>query len=192
MLASRQTGIKPDENGIALGGGDGAPYVFSNRKAAAATIPWVMTPNPLRTANLRAPYSQARCFAVESQMDDMAAAAGVDPVQFGLRYLMGTGNQRVAAVLRAAAMRAGWQPRARGADRARPSNARNRNTASGRGVAISGMASTVVAQIADVDVERSTGKVIVRKVTVARDCGVIVKPYGVTEQIQVVVIQRTS
>jgi hypothetical protein len=75
MLASRQTGIKPDENGVALGGADGAPYVFTNRKSTTATIPWVMTPNPLRTAKLRAPYSQARCFAAESQMDDMAAAA---------------------------------------------------------------------------------------------------------------------
>jgi CO/xanthine dehydrogenase Mo-binding subunit len=192
MLASRQTGIKPDENGIALGGGDGAPYVFSNRKAAAATIPWVMTPNPLRTANLRAPYSQARCFAAESQMDDMAAAAGVDPVEFRLRYLTGAGNERVAAVLRAAAMRAGWQPRPHGADGARASGARNRNTATGRGVAISGMAGTVVAQIADVDVERSTGKVTVRKVTVAHDCGIIVNPDGLKNQIEGNVIQGTS
>jgi len=192
MLASRQTGIKPDENGIALGGGDGAPYVFTNRKAAASTIPWVMTPNPLRTANLRAPYSQARCFAAESQMDDMAAAAGVDPVEFRLRYLTGNNNQRVAAVLRAAAMRAGWQPRARGADPARAANARGRSVAAGRGVAISGMAGTVVAQIADVDVDRSSGKVTVRKVTVAHDCGIIVNPDGLKNQIEGNVIQGAS
>jgi nicotinate dehydrogenase subunit B len=192
MLASRQTGIKPDENGIALGGGDGAPYVFTNRKAAASTIPWVMTPNPLRTANLRAPYSQARCFAAESQMDDMAAAAGVDPVEFRLRYLTGSNNQRVAAVLRAAAMRAGWQPRARGADPARAANARGRSVASGRGVAISGMAGTVVAQIADVDVDRSSGRVTVRKVTVAHDCGIIVNPDGLKNQIEGNVIQGAS
>jgi nicotinate dehydrogenase subunit B len=192
MLASRQTGIKPDENGIALGGGDGAPYVFTNRKAAASTIPWVMTPNPLRTANLRAPYSQARCFAAESQMDDMAAAAGVDPVEFRLRYLTGNNNQRVAAVLRAAAMRAGWQPRARGADPARAATARGRSVAAGRGVAISGMAGTVVAQIADVDVDRSSGKVTVRKVTLAHDCGIIVNPDGLKNQIEGNVIQGAS
>jgi CO/xanthine dehydrogenase Mo-binding subunit len=190
MLASRQTGIKPDENGVALGGADGAPYVFTNRKSLTATIPWVMTPNPLRTANLRAPYSQARCFAAESQMDDMAAAAGVDPVEFRLRYLTGTGNQRVAAVLRAAAMRAGWRPR--GADLTRSAGARGRNIVAGRGVAISGMAGTVVAQIADVDVERSTGKVTVRKVTVAHDCGIIVNPDGLKNQIEGNVIQGTS
>jgi len=192
MLASRQTGIKPDDNGIALGGGDGAPYVFTSRKSTTATIPWVMTPNPLRTANLRAPYSQARCFAAESQMDDMAAAAGADPVEFRLRYLTGTNNQRVVAVLRAAAMRAGWQPRPRGADRTRSAATRGRNNAAGRGVALSGMAGTVVAQIADVEVDRSTGKVTVRKVTVAHDCGIIVNPDGLSNQIEGNVIQATS
>jgi len=192
MLASRQTGIKPDDNGIALGGGDGAPYVFTSRKSTTATIPWVMTPNPLRTANLRAPYSQARCFAAESQMDDMAAAAGADPVEFRLRYLTGTNNQRVVAVLRAAAMRAGWQPRPRGADRTRSAATRGRNNAAGRGVALSGMAGTVVAQIADVEVDRSTGKVTVRKVTVAHDCGIIVNPDGLSNQIEGNVIQGAS
>jgi CO/xanthine dehydrogenase Mo-binding subunit len=190
MLASRQTGIKPDENGVALGGADGAPYVFTNRKSTIATVPWVMTPNPLRTANLRAPYSQARCFAAESQMDDMAAAAGVDPVEFRLRYLTGAGNERVAAVLRAAADRAGWQARTRrGADLPRSAAAR---AATGRGVAISGMAGTVVAQIADVYVDRATGKVTVKKVTVAHDCGIIVNPDGLKNQIEGNVIQSVS
>jgi CO/xanthine dehydrogenase Mo-binding subunit len=178
MLASRQTGIKPDENGIALGGGDTAPYIFTNRKSTAASIPWMMNPNPLRTANLRAPYSQARCFAAESQIDDMAAAAAIDPVEFRLRYLTGDNNKRVAEVLRSAAMKAGWQPR-NGADLTRSGAARNtksgaaraRNIATGRGVAISGMAGTVVAQIADVEVDTSTGKVTVQRVTVGHDCG---------------------
>ncbi len=191
MLASRQTGIKPDENGIALGGGDTAPYVFTNRKSTAASIPWMMNPNPLRTANLRAPYSQARCFAAESQIDDMAAAAAIDPVEFRLRYLTGDNNRRVAEVLRSAAMKAGWQTRG-GADRTRSATARARNTATGRGVAISGMAGTVVAQIADVEVDTSTGKVIVKKVTVGHDCGLIVNPDGLRNQIEGNVIQGSS
>jgi len=199
MLASRQTGIKPDENGIALGGGDTAPYIFTNRKSTAASIPWMMNPNPLRTANLRAPYSQARCFAAESQIDDMAAAAAVDPVEFRLRYLTGDNNKRVAEVLRSAAMKAGWQPR-RGADLTRSTAARNtrsgaaraRNIATGRGVAISGMAGTVVAQIADVEVDTSTGKVTVQKVTVGHDCGLIVNPDGLRNQIEGNVIQGSS
>jgi CO/xanthine dehydrogenase Mo-binding subunit len=158
--------------------------VFPNRKVTAATLPWIMSPNPLRTANLRAPYSQARCLAAESQMDDMAAAARIDPVEFRLRHLTGSNNERVAAVLRAAAKQAGWQPR--GADATRSAIAK------GRGVAISGLAGTVVAQIADVEVNRSTGKVTVRKVTVAHDCGIIVNPDGVRNQIEGNVIQGCS
>ena len=188
MLASRQTGIKPDENGFAIGGGDGTPYMFENRKATAATIPWMMNPNPLRTANLRAPYAQGRCFACESQMDEMAAAAAIDPVEFRLRYL--GDNKRAADVLRAAANKAGWQ--------ARPSRASggngggSGNIATGRGVAISGMAGTVVAQVADVEVDKSSGKVTVKKVTVAHDCGIIVNPDGLSNQIEGNVIQGTS
>ena len=185
MLASRQTGIKPDENGVALGGADGAPYVFTNRKSTVATIPWVMTPNPLRTGNLRAPYSQARCFAAESQMDDMAAAAGIDPVEFRLRYLSGAANKRVGDVLRAAAMRANWQAR-----RSRP--AAKGTTLTGRGVAISGMAGTVVAQVADIELDKSTGKVVVKKVIVAHDCGIIVNPDGLKNQIEGNIVQGTS
>ena len=184
MLASRQTGIKPDENGIALGGGDASPYVFPNRKVTAATMPWIMSPNPLRTANLRAPYSQARCLAAESQMDDMAAAAGTDPVEFRLRHLTGSNNERVAAVLRAVAKQAAWQPGTKSTG--------SRNIATGRGVAISGLAGTVVAQIADVEVNRSTGRVTVKKITVAHDCGIIVNPDGVRNQIEGNVIQGCS
>ena len=186
MLASRQTGIRPDEQGFFIGGTDGAPYTFENRKAMAAAIPWMMNPNPLRTGNLRAPFAPGRCFACESQMDEMAAAAGVDPVEFRVRYL--GDNPRAADVLRAAASKAGWQ--------ARPARASGGsgggNMAKGRGVAISGLAGTVVAQVADVEVDRSSGKVTVRKVTVGHDCGIIVNPDGLSNQIEGNVIQSVS
>jgi CO/xanthine dehydrogenase Mo-binding subunit len=190
MLASRQTGIKPDENGFAIGGTDGTPYVFENRKATAASIPWMMNPNPLRTANLRAPYAQARCFASESQMDDMAAAASIDPIEFRLRYL--GDNKRVADVLRAAANKAGWQARVSRTPGGSGNSGDSGNIRTGRGVAISGLAGTVVAQVADVDVDKSSGKVTVRKVTVAHDCGIIVNPDGLRNQIEGNVIQGTS
>lgn len=184
MLASRQTGIRPDQNGFAIGGTDGTPYTFENRKAMAASIPWMMNPNPLRTGNLRAPYGQGRCFACESQMDEMAASASIDPVEFRLRYL--GDNTRAADVLRAAANKAGWQ--------ARPSRAPavSGNIATGRGVAISGLAGTVVAQVADVEVDTSSGKVTVKRVTVAHDCGIIVNPDGLSNQIEGNVIQTVS
>jgi CO/xanthine dehydrogenase Mo-binding subunit len=184
MLASRQVGIKPDEHGFVIGGTDGTSYTFANRKAMLASIPWMMAPNPLRTANLRAPYGQARCFACESQMDEMAAAAEVDPVDFRLRYLGDA--PRAADVLRAAANKAGW--------RARPSRAPggSGNIATGRGVAISGLSGTMVAQVADLEVDRSSGAVRVKKVTVAHDCGIIVNPDGLNNQIEGNVVQSVS
>jgi CO/xanthine dehydrogenase Mo-binding subunit len=186
MLASRQTGIRPDENGFFIGGTDGTPYTFDNRKAMAAAIPWMMNPNPLRTGNLRAPFAPGRCFACESQMDEMAAAAGADPVEFRLRYF--GDNTRAADVLRAAASKAGWQARALRAGGTGGSG----NVRTGRGIAISGLAGTVVAQAADVDVDTSSGRVMVKKVTVAHDCGIIVNPDGLNNQIDGNVIQSVS
>jgi CO/xanthine dehydrogenase Mo-binding subunit len=122
-------------------------------------------------------------------MDDMAAAAGVDPVEFRMRYLTGANNQRVAAVLRAAAERAKWQPRV---SRRAPDTTRRANILAGHGVAISGMAGTVVAQIADIELDKSSGKIAVKKVTVAHDCGIIVNPDGLRNQIEGNVIQGTS
>jgi len=54
------------------------------------------------------------------------------------------------------------------------------------------MAGTVVAQIADIELDKSTGRVIVRKVTVAHDCGIIVNPDGLKNQIEGNVIQGSS
>ena len=184
MLASRQTGIKPEPQGLFLGGGDNSAYNFENHKAGASGIPWMMNPNPLRTANLRAPYSSARCWATESQMDDMASAVGVDPVEFRLRYI--GDNKRLTDVLVAATKKAGWQ------SRPSPAPASSGPIATGRGVAISGQAGTVIAQVAEVEINKSTGKITVKKVTVAHDCGLIVNPNGLRNQIEGNVIQGCS
>jgi nicotinate dehydrogenase subunit B len=186
MLASRQTGIKPDENGVFLGGNDGAAYNFENRKAVISGIPWIMSANPLRTCNLRAPYSQARCFAVESQMDEMAAAAHADPLEFRLRHLSGPDSNRIVEVLRAAASQARWE------SRSSPRRAVSGNIATGRGLALSGLSGTVVAQVAEVEVNTSTGKIAVKKIVVAHDCGIIVNPDGLRNQIEGNVIQTLS
>ncbi len=160
-------------------------YNFENRKAVSSGIPWMMNPNPLRTCNLRAPYSSARCFATECHVDEIAAGLRVDPVEFRLRYLGGD-SKRVAAVLLAATKTAGWQTRPS------PLPASAGTVATGRGVAVSGMAGTVVAQVAEVEVDKSSGKVTVKRVTVAHDCGLIVNPDGLRNQIEGNVIQGTS
>jgi len=154
--------------------------------------PWVMTPNPLRTANLRAPYSAGAllCRGITDGRHGgrrRRRSGGVPPALSD-----GAPATSASRVLRAGGNEGRVQPRARGADARGRRTLETRNTAPARGVAISGMAGTVVAQIADVDVERSTGKVMVRKVTVAHDCGIIVNPDGLKNQIEGNVIQGTA
>src|SRR5207253_2775667 len=121
-------------------------YGFENQKVFSAMIPWEgEDPHPLRTSNLRAPGELARCFASETFLDDIASSIGADPVQFRLRNLM-LEKERASAALQAAAKQAGWQERKSPAPRA--------SKAIGRGVALSNRGGTIVAAIAEVEVDR--------------------------------------
>jgi nicotinate dehydrogenase subunit B len=186
LLASRQIGIKPTGQGNSNGiGGGGDIYVFENQKVLAAGIPWVLDdPNPLRTSNLRAPGELARCFASECFMDEIASTVGVDPVQFRLGYL--TTNKRATEALLAATKKAGWK------ERPSPAPASTGSKASGRGVAIGNRGNTMTAAVAEVEVDKSNGKVAVKHVTLSHDCGLIVNPDGLTNQIEGNVIQGVS
>jgi nicotinate dehydrogenase subunit B len=193
MLASRQVGLKGTTEGFQNGiDGGGQIYTFENQKVVAALIPWVQPDaTPLRTSNLRAPGDLARAFASETLIDEIASHIGADPVDFRLRYL--TENPRLVQVLRATAKRAGWQPRVTGRARGalgRPST--DGSKASGRGVAVTARANTMVAVIAEVEVDKSTGKIVVKKITVGHDCGLIVNPDGLKNQIEGNIIQGVS
>ena len=186
LLASRQVGMKPTDPGFNNGGrAAGEMYDFDHQKIVAVNLPWQPEgPIPLRTSNLRSPGEPQRCFASECFMDEIATALHVDPVQFRLRYL---GDPRLREVLVAATQKAGW------AERPSPAPASSASKAIGRGVAIAGHEPrTVVATVAEVEVDRSTGKVLVKRITVAHDCGLIVNPDGVKNQIQGNVIQGVS
>jgi len=186
LLASRQVGMKPTDPGFNNGGRSaGEMYDFDHQKIVALNLPWQTEgPIPLRTSNLRSPGEPQRCFASECFMDEIAAALHVDPVQFRLRYLS---DDRLRAVLVAATQKAGWQ------ERPSPAPASSATKAIGRGVAIAGHEPrTVVAAVAEVEVDRSTGKVLVKRITVAHDCGLIINPDGVRNQIQGNLIQGVS
>jgi len=186
LLASRQIGLKPTNQGFSNGsGGGGQVYTFENQKVLSATIPWVQQEQwPLRTSNLRAPGDLARVFASESFMDEIAASLGVDPIQFRLRYL--TGDKRTAEVLVAAAKKAGWT------DRPSPAPASRKAIATGRGVAVANRANTMIAAVAEVEVDKTTGQVTVRRITIAHDCGLIVNPNGLKNQIEGNIMQGVS
>jgi nicotinate dehydrogenase subunit B len=186
LLASSQIGLKPTTAGFLNGaGGGGQIYTFENQKVLAADIPWVQNGDwPLRTSNLRAPGDLARVFASESTIDDIASYLHVDPVQFRLRYL--TSDKRISEVLVATAKKAGWS------DRPSPAPASTGTKAAGRGVAAANRANTMTAAVAEIEVDKSTGEVIVKKITLTHDCGLIVNPDGLKNQIEGNIVQGVS
>ena len=186
LVTSRQVGLKGAGQGQPNGtGGGGDTYQFDNQRIVAAAIPWVQPdPTPLRTSPLRAPGDLARMFASESFIDELAAAQSADPVQFRLRYA--SNNKRATDALTAVARLANWQARPA------PAQASSGNIAAGRGVAVSARSNSVVAVTAEVEVDKTSGEVTVKRVCVAHDCGLIINPDGLKNQIEGNVIQGTS
>jgi nicotinate dehydrogenase subunit B len=186
LLASRQIGMKPTADGNSNGTqGGGEIYAFENQKCMAPLIPWVQADEtPLRTGYLRAPGDIARCFASESFLDEIAADLRVDPVQFRMRYL--GANKRGAEALTAVAKQARWQ------ERPSPVAASTGTKAAGRGVAISNRANTICGAVAEVEVEKTTGNVAVKRFTLSHDCGLIINPDGLKNQIEGNIIQGVS
>ncbi len=159
-----------------FGGGDrNAPvdYALPNQRVVAH---W-LTEMPLRTSSMRTLGGAANTFANESFMDELAAAAGIDPMSFRLSHM---GDERAIAVLRAASDRAAWgAPLPDG---------------TGRGLAFARYDNdgAYVATVAQVHVNNENGRVRVERLISAHDCGVIVNPDGVTNQIEGNLIQSLS
>jgi CO/xanthine dehydrogenase Mo-binding subunit len=134
---------------------------------------------PLRVSALRTLGAYANVFALESFIDELALAAGADPVAFRLAHLT---DPRAKAVIEAVAKKADWQPGQKGGD------------GKGRGVAFAKYKNlaTYVAVIADVEVDRASGAVHVPRVFAATDAGLIINPDGLANQIEGGIIQSTS
>ena len=181
-LAGQLTGAP-----LRSGDGFGVPeesYGFANRRSSWQTIaPLLDRGSPLRTSHLRDPIGPQVHFASESFIDELAAELKVDPVAFRLQYVT---DPRDIAVIKAAAEKAGWQP-------VRLSRrAQNGATVSGRGFAYVQRHGTRLAIVADVEVDRASGKVWSRKFTVAHDCGQIINPDGLMRVIEAGVVQGIS
>jgi CO/xanthine dehydrogenase Mo-binding subunit len=141
-------------------------------------------PLRIRVGSMRGVGSPDNIFVAECFMDELAAAAGIDALEFRLKH---SPRARGIAVLKAAAEKANWQ--------ARVSHAHNPqgDIARGRGIALLGSnTDTNVAGIYEVAVNRKTGVVRVERVTIAQDCGLIVNPDAVKNQIEGGVIQSVS
>jgi isoquinoline 1-oxidoreductase len=143
----------------------GAPhfYEFADHRTTVYGAGWSAPPgsHPFATGAWRAPGNNTNTFARESQIDMMATAAKVDPVEFRLRHL---GEKRLTAALKAAAQRFGWKAAPQPSGR-------------GFGVACGTDAGTFVATMAEVAVEPN-GEVKVKRIVCAQDMGLVVNPEG--------------
>jgi nicotinate dehydrogenase subunit B len=140
--------------------------------------------NAIRSANIRGPAWFQYLFGKESFVDELAAAAGRDPIEFRMAYLT---DDRLKAVLSAVAAAANWE--------IRPSpgpQSASGNIVTGRGVGLVNYNGTRVAEIAEVQVDKSTGDIHVNQFWVAHDCGLIINPKAVQAQIESNVIQGVS
>ncbi len=165
-------------------GGPEESYGFANFQKISNIIPPLLDrASPLRTAHLRDPGGPQVHFAVESFMDELAYSLEMDPVEFRLKYVT---DARDIAVIKAAADKAGWR------SHKSPGKASDGDVMRGQGIAYSTRGGTRVAMVADVEVSKSTGRVYVRKWTVAHDCGQIVNPDLLRLTIEANVCQSTS
>ena len=183
--------LGPESAGMSQTHGQGAglmtlnldpPYPVPNLRVVSHHL----KDTPLRLSNLRAPGKIANIFAVESFADELAAAAGMDPVAFRLRGLT---DPRAVEVLKRASGMMDWQTR--------PSPnpyAAEGNVLVGRGMAYVRykQAENYVALGITVAVNKATGKIAVRRVVCAHDCGLVVNPDGLRNQVEGNILQTLS
>lgn len=146
-------------------------YEFENAKGLAWRVKL-----PVPTGWWRSLGTIPNTFALECFMDELAHAAGQDPVEFRLRHLGSDQRaQRAKAALQRAAELSGWGQTAEG---------------TGKGVAIGKYGKTVVALVAEVSAENNLIKV--DRVTAVVDCGLVVNPNGAEAQAQGSIVMGVS
>ncbi|MCA9737632.1 MAG: xanthine dehydrogenase family protein molybdopterin-binding subunit [Gemmatimonadetes bacterium] len=186
VLIAQLMGIRPERPSA---GGASPPdemYHIPHRRQETLVVRFPLAfETPLRTGNLRDPDGPQITFASESFIDELAHAARRDPVDFRLELLRAGTEEggahlrtRAIAVIEAAAEAFGWEPRTS------PQPIGSGRILTGRGIAYAHRARTVVAEIAEVDVDRETGRVQVKRMVCAHDCGLVVNPDGVRNAIQ--------
>jgi CO/xanthine dehydrogenase Mo-binding subunit len=156
------------------------PYTFPNIQATAR---W-LAETPFKPSWIRTPGRMQNTYANECFMDECAAAAGADPIEYRLRQLK---DARGAECVDRCVRMANWTPRGK--------TPRDKgDIARGRGFSYTKyeLVRTYVAVVADVTVNRRTGQVKVERTYVAHDCGQIINPDGLRNQIDGNVVQTVS
>jgi CO/xanthine dehydrogenase Mo-binding subunit len=157
------------------------PYAIPNIKATAHTL----AETPFRPSWIRTPGRMQNTFGNESFIDECAAAAGIDPVEYRRKLLS---DKRGLELIDRLVALSSWTPRPQRSSRD------DSEVAKGRGVSYVKyeLVRTYVGAVADVEVNRKTGAVRVTRFFVAHDCGQIINPDGLRNQIEGNVVQTVS
>ncbi len=148
----------------------GRPGIETPYRAGKNRSDYVESKPPLRHGSYRALAATANNFAREVFMDELAEAAGSDPLEFRLAHLE---NDRLRAVLETATSRFGWKSRVSKAA-----------AGSGVGLACGTEKGSYVAACVEVEVDRKQGRILVRRVSQAFECGAILNPANLLSQVQ--------
>ncbi|MGB2596932.1 MAG: molybdopterin cofactor-binding domain-containing protein [Pseudolabrys sp.] len=156
-------------------------YKFPNTKSMCKRL----ETTPFRPSWIRTPGRMQNTYANECFMDELAAAANMDPLEFRLKYL---DDKRGLELLDRLAGLAKWEKRPS------PQKSASGNVVKGRGVSYVKyeLVRTYIGCVAEVEVDRGTGVIRVPKFTVVHDCGQIINPDGLKNQIEGNVIQTVS
>jgi CO/xanthine dehydrogenase Mo-binding subunit len=173
----------PHENYLAPGG-------VTGNSALGYTLPNVRTvahrleTTPFKPSWIRTPGRLQNTFANESFFDELASAAGVDPLEYRLRYLK---DPRGIELLERLAKLAKWEKSA-------PRPTAQGDIATGRGLSYVKyeLVRTYVGAVADVEVNKATGEIKVRRFYVVQDCGQIINPDGIKNQLEGNMVQTLS
>jgi nicotinate dehydrogenase subunit B len=166
----------------------GTQYRLPNRRVTAKSLP--LEDNFLKTSALRGPQTPQTCFAAEQLIDELAHAAGIDPYEFRLQNIsterVGDGFDQWRDALEGVAELARWQPRVAASKLSRA------RVVSGRGLALGGFVGTQVGVVAQIEVDRVTGKIAAKHMYAAQVAGLTVYPSGVESQLVGNLIMGTS
>jgi nicotinate dehydrogenase subunit B len=152
---------------------DGLQYNIPNHKLVGKSLP--LKDNYFKVAPLRAPNAPQSTFASEQMIDQLAYLAKIDPVQFRRQNIASVATdpaQRWRNVLEAVARLSGWQPSVAA------SKLSSASVVSGRGMAFGHSLKTMPAAVVDIELNKKTGKIVIKNVYVALDAGFVVYPDG--------------
>jgi len=201
VLIAQLMGRRPDTPAAGRAEAPSIQYAIPNRRVTTRVVGLPLTwETPLRTGNLRDPNGPQVTFAFESFIDELAAAAQADPVEFRLGLLADSAEDdvfrraRSIAVVRSAAEAYGWDPRpsprrVAGATRA---DAGEDQILTGRGIAYTYRGRTIAAAIAEVEVNRQSGRVWAKRLVCAHDCGLVINPRGLRHTIECGILHALS